>query len=39
MFTEAVADFLSKDVDVVRKVAAELGADLGSLGDLIPGTR
>jgi len=39
MFTEDVADFLSKDVDVVRKVAAELGADLGSLGDLIPGTR
>jgi 3-hydroxyisobutyrate dehydrogenase-like beta-hydroxyacid dehydrogenase len=38
MFSQAVADFLSKDVDVVRKVAAELGAGLGSLGEVIPGT-
>jgi 3-hydroxyisobutyrate dehydrogenase-like beta-hydroxyacid dehydrogenase len=35
MFTEAVGDFLSKDVDVVRKVAARLGADLGALGEVI----
>jgi 3-hydroxyisobutyrate dehydrogenase-like beta-hydroxyacid dehydrogenase len=30
-FTEAVADFLGKDVAVARKVAAELGGDLGVL--------
>ena len=35
MFTEAVGDFLRKDVDVARKVAAELGADLATLGDAI----
>ena len=30
-FTEAVRDFLAKDVDVARKLAAELGGDLGAL--------
>jgi hypothetical protein len=35
-FTEAVRDFLSKDVAVARKVAEELGADLGALGRAIP---
>jgi hypothetical protein len=32
MFTEAVADFLGKDLEVAAEVAAGLGADLGALG-------
>jgi 3-hydroxyisobutyrate dehydrogenase-like beta-hydroxyacid dehydrogenase len=35
MFIAAVSDFLGKDVAVVRTVAAELGADLGAVGDMI----
>lgn len=35
MFIAAVSDFLGKDVAVVRNVAAELGADLGAVGDMI----
>ncbi|WP_262402583.1 NAD(P)-binding domain-containing protein [Actinomadura sp. CNU-125] len=31
-FAEAVGGFLGKDMDVVRRVAAEHGADLGALG-------
>ncbi|GAB89659.1 NAD(P)-dependent oxidoreductase [Gordonia rhizosphera] len=34
-FTERVREFVGKDVDVVRKVTAELGTDLGLLDDLI----
>ncbi|MEE3849472.1 NAD(P)-dependent oxidoreductase [Gordonia sp. LSe1-13] len=34
-FTERVREFVGKDVDVVRKVTAELGGDLGPLDDLI----
>ncbi len=34
-FTAAVRDFVSKDVDVARKTAAELGAGLGVLDDAI----
>ncbi|MFW0793863.1 NAD(P)-dependent oxidoreductase [Gordonia sp. CPCC 205515] len=37
-FTERVREFVGKDVDVVRKVAAELGGDLGALDDLITQT-
>lgn len=32
MFTEAVRDFLGKDLEVAAEVAAGLGADLGALG-------
>jgi 3-hydroxyisobutyrate dehydrogenase-like beta-hydroxyacid dehydrogenase len=32
MFTEAVAGFLGKDLEVAAEVAAGLGADLGALG-------
>jgi len=35
LFTEAVADFLGKDLEVAAEVAAGLGADLGALGGLI----
>ena len=35
MFTEAVADFLGKDLEVAAEVSAGLGADLGALGGLI----
>lgn len=34
-FTEAVADFLGKDVAVARKIAAELGGDLGAIDTAI----
>lgn len=34
-FTDAVAEFVSKDVAVVRKIAAQLGTDLGVLDDAI----
>ena len=34
-FTEAVRDFLAKDIDVARKIAADLGGDLGALDDAI----
>ncbi|RAY17047.1 NAD(P)-dependent oxidoreductase [Actinomadura craniellae] len=34
-FAQATSDFLRKDVDVVRKVAAELDGDLGSLDDAL----
>jgi 3-hydroxyisobutyrate dehydrogenase-like beta-hydroxyacid dehydrogenase len=37
LFAAAVSDFLGKDVAVVRNVAAELGADLGAVGDMIKG--
>ena len=35
MFIAAVSEFLGKDVAVVRNVAAELGADLGAVGEMI----
>lgn len=34
-FVDDTADFIGKDVDVVRKIAAELGNDLGILDDVI----
>ncbi|HEX4656505.1 MAG TPA: NAD(P)-dependent oxidoreductase, partial [Streptosporangiaceae bacterium] len=34
MFTEAVGDFLGKDLEVAAEVAAGLGADLGALGSV-----
>jgi 3-hydroxyisobutyrate dehydrogenase-like beta-hydroxyacid dehydrogenase len=38
-FAEAVADFVGKDVAVARKVAAELGGDLGALDTAINSLR
>ncbi|HEV2239884.1 MAG TPA: hypothetical protein VGR98_02470, partial [Streptosporangiaceae bacterium] len=35
LFTEAVAGFLGKDLEVAAEVAAGLGADLGAIGALI----
>jgi 3-hydroxyisobutyrate dehydrogenase-like beta-hydroxyacid dehydrogenase len=37
LFAAAVGDFLGQDVAVVRTIAAELGADLGAVGDMIKG--
>ncbi|MGA2829376.1 MAG: NAD-binding protein, partial [Streptosporangiaceae bacterium] len=37
LFIAAVSDFLGKDVAVVRDIAAEMGADLGAVGDMISG--
>jgi 3-hydroxyisobutyrate dehydrogenase-like beta-hydroxyacid dehydrogenase len=34
-FIAAVGDFIDKDVAVIRKIAAELGGDLGVLDDLV----
>jgi 3-hydroxyisobutyrate dehydrogenase-like beta-hydroxyacid dehydrogenase len=34
-FIKAVSDFVGKDVAVVRKIAAELGSDLGILDDVV----
>lgn len=34
-FTDAVGEFIGKDVAVARRVAAELGSDLGVLDDVI----
>lgn len=34
-FTDAVGEFVGKDVAVVRRIAAELGTDLGVLDDVI----
>jgi 3-hydroxyisobutyrate dehydrogenase len=34
-FVDDVGEFIGKDVEVVRKIAAELGNDLGLLGDVI----
>ncbi len=34
-FVDDTAEFIGKDVDVVRGIAAELGADLGQLEDVI----
>jgi transcription antitermination factor NusA-like protein len=34
-FIDMVGEFVGKDVDVVRKVAAELGSELGLLDDVI----
>ena len=35
MFVERTSEFIGKDVEVVRKIAAELGEDLGLLDDVI----
>ncbi len=35
VFVDSVREFIGKDVDVVRKVTAELGSNLGPLDDLI----
>lgn len=37
-FTEAVGEFVGKDVAVVRGIAAELGTDLGALDEVIDAT-
>ena len=37
LFIAAASDFLGKDVAVVRDIAAEMGADLGAVGDMING--
>ena len=34
-FIEAAGEFVDKDVAVVRRIAAELGTDLGALDDVI----
>jgi 3-hydroxyisobutyrate dehydrogenase-like beta-hydroxyacid dehydrogenase len=34
-FVDDTAEFIGKDVEVVRKIAAELGSDLGLLDDVI----
>jgi 3-hydroxyisobutyrate dehydrogenase len=34
-FTRTVGDFIGKDIAVVRKIVAELGSDLGILGDVV----
>ncbi len=34
-FVERTAEFIGKDVEVVRKIAAEMGTDLGLLDDVI----
>jgi 3-hydroxyisobutyrate dehydrogenase len=34
-FVEATGEFIGKDVAVVRKIAAELGSDLGLLDEVI----
>ena len=34
-FIETAGSFVGKDVDVVRKISAELGADLGVLDDIV----
>jgi 3-hydroxyisobutyrate dehydrogenase len=34
-FTRAVGDFIGKDIAVIRKTVAELGSDLGILGDVV----
>jgi 3-hydroxyisobutyrate dehydrogenase-like beta-hydroxyacid dehydrogenase len=34
-FAAATAEFVGKDVNIVREVAAELGGDLGALGDAL----
>ena len=42
-FIETAGEFVGKDVAVVRRIAAELGSDLGTLDDVIdaaiPGVR
>ena len=38
-FMGAVAEFIGKDVEVVRRTAAELGTDLGVLDALVDAAR
>ena len=42
-FVETAGEFVGKDVAVIRRIAAELGSDLGTLDDVInvaiPGVR
>ena len=34
-YIDTVGDFIGKDIAVVRKAVAELGGDLGALGDMV----